>query len=151
MSTKTEKPLCPVCFETYTGSVRKECKCPYCSHSCCVKCLQTYFLNSIEDAHCMNCKNKFNKEVLYNFCTKTFVNTTYFKHRQTVLLNRSKSFLPDAQLRVEAEIEFEKLKKILDYFRQKRRQIYHETKNKTQSREAEISLLKKDMKKNKNE
>lgn len=150
MSTKSEKPLCTVCFETYTGSVRKECKCPYCSTSCCVKCLQQYFLNSIEDAHCMHCKTKFSKETLYGFCTKTFVNTTYFHHRQTILLNRSKSFLPDAQIQAEKEIQIDKLTDLLALERQKEKNAFHEKKLRISEIRSEISRLKLDMLQNKN-
>jgi len=150
MSTKTEKPLCPVCIEPYTGSVRKECKCPYCSQSCCVKCIQHYFMNSIEDAHSMNCKNKFSKEVLYTFCTKTFVNTTYFHHRQTVLLNRSKSFLPDAQIKAEIEIEMEKVEDLLEINKEKIRVLQNEKYIEIYGVQGEISRLKIDMIQNKN-
>lgn len=150
MSTKTEKPFCPVCIEPYTSSVRKECKCPYCSQSCCVKCIQHYFMNSIEDAHCMNCKNKFTKEILYTFCTKTFVNTTYFHHRQTVLLNRSKSFLPDAQIKAEIEIEIEKVEDLLEINKEKIRVLQNEKYIEIYGVQGEISRLKIDMIKNKN-
>jgi hypothetical protein len=150
MSTKTEKPMCTVCFETYTGSVRKECKCPYCSNSCCVKCLQQYFLNSIEDAHCMHCKTKFSKEILYGFCTKTFVNTTYFHHRQNILLNRSKSFLPDAQIQAEREIEIEKIDNLIKQNKQQQKQLVYEKQLRKCEIENRISQLKLDMAKNKN-
>jgi hypothetical protein len=150
MSTKTEKPLCPVCIEPYTSSVRKECKCPYCSQSCCVKCIQHYFLNSIEDAHCMHCKNKFSKEILYGFCTKTFVNTTYFHHRQTILLNRSKSFLPDAQIKAEIEIEIEKLDDLIEINRETSGILQNEKNMEIYEVQREISRLKIDMIKNKN-
>lgn len=88
---------CPICMETYTKSVRKEVTCNYCHESSCVKCLEKYMLSTIEDPHCPHCRRGWPRSVLSTFCTSKFLNAVYHKYRQSVLLNREKSYLPQLQ------------------------------------------------------
>jgi hypothetical protein len=94
---------CPICLESYTKSVRKQVSCQYCHESVCSKCLEKYLLNTIEDPHCMHCRKGWTRGVLGTMVTKTFINNTYFKYRQDILLNREKSFIPQFQMHAERE------------------------------------------------
>jgi hypothetical protein len=84
-------------METYTKSVRKEVVCNHCHASTCVKCLEKYMLNTIEDPHCPHCRRGWPRSTLSTFCTSKFLNTVYHKYRQSILLNREKSYLPQLQ------------------------------------------------------
>jgi len=100
-----EVPSCPICAEPYTAVVRKETECGQCHKKACIKCVETYMCSSIEDPHCMHCRTTWTRAFLNTICTSTFLNKTYFTHRQTVLLNREKSFLPTYQVVAERELK----------------------------------------------
>jgi hypothetical protein len=104
MSTETanvivtvEASPCPICLESYTTTLRKEVSCNYCHESACIKCIEKYLLNSIEDPHCLHCRRGWPRSTLSTFCTSKFLNAVYHKYRQSILLNREKSYLPQLQ------------------------------------------------------
>jgi hypothetical protein len=98
----TDTSMCMVCIETYTKQPnRKHAKCPYCDVQACVKCTQTYLMNTTEDPHCMGCRRAWNREVMDAILLTTWLNDEYKKHRQNVLLDRERSRLPAAQVIVE--------------------------------------------------
>jgi hypothetical protein len=100
-----EVPSCPICAEPYTSVVRKETECGQCHKKACIKCVETYMCSSIEDPHCMHCRTTWTRAFLNTICSNTFLNKTYFIHRQTVLVNREKSFLPAYQVVAERELK----------------------------------------------
>ena len=100
-----EVPACPICAEPYTSVVRKETECGQCHKKACIKCVETYMCSSIEDPHCMHCRTTWTRAFLNTICSNTFLNKTYFVHRQTVLVNREKSFLPAYQAVAERELK----------------------------------------------
>jgi hypothetical protein len=88
---------CGVCIENYTPLLRKKIVCKYCKADTCSKCIERYLLDRHEDAHCMHCHVNYNDATLHEICTKTYLQNTYFKHRQEVLINREKANLPGLQ------------------------------------------------------
>jgi hypothetical protein len=92
-----EPEQCPICIENYTPIIRKKCICKYCKADTCSKCIERYLLDSIEDAHCLHCKVNYNDTTLREICTMTYIQQTYFKHRQEILINREKANLPGLQ------------------------------------------------------
>jgi hypothetical protein len=95
------KAACPVCCEAFTIQVRKRTECIYCAYAACASCVQQYLLASTQDAHCMSCRNGWNREFLGTALCKSFVNGQYKLHREQVLLDREKALLPDSQLMLE--------------------------------------------------
>jgi len=109
----SDKPAdCSVCLEKFTTTVRRAVSCPYCHEYFCVKCIEKYMMNSIEDPHCMACRRGWSQSLLQNFCTKTFLTKTYPEYRSTILLNRSKAFLPQYQTKAERVLASEKILKL---------------------------------------
>ena len=100
-----EDVACPICADAYTSVVRKAVECNQCHKKACVKCVETYMCSSLEDPHCMHCRTSWPRTFLNTVCSNTFLNKTYFAHRQTVLLNREKSFLPAYQVIAEREVK----------------------------------------------
>ncbi len=94
---KEEPEQCPICCENYTSIIRKKCVCKYCNADTCAKCIERYLLDSIQDAHCLHCKVNYNDVTLREICTMTYLQQTYFKHRQEILVNREKANLPGLQ------------------------------------------------------
>jgi hypothetical protein len=94
---KEEAEACGICSDHYTSVLRRKITCKYCKESACSKCIEQYLLSKHEDAHCLHCHVNYNEETLYEICTKTYVQNTYFHHRQEVLVNRERANLPGLQ------------------------------------------------------
>ena len=92
---------CPVCCNSFTLQVRRKTECNYCTYAACAACVQQYLLASVQDAHCMSCRNGWNREFLGAALCKSFINGPYKLHRQRVLLDREKALLPDSQIMLE--------------------------------------------------
>jgi len=95
---KDEYEVCTVCSDIYTLIIRKKVTCKFCHASTCSKCIEYYLLGRHEDAHCLHCRVNYNDATLSEICTKTYLSSRYFKHRQEVLVNREKANLPGLQL-----------------------------------------------------
>ncbi len=153
-----EPEQCPICIENYTLILRKKCVCKYCKADTCSKCIERYLMDSIQDAHCLHCKVNYNDDALREICTMTYIQQTYFKHRQEILINREKANLPGLQdLALEekkkrdnnliiAEIESEMID--LEDIRKTKDDEYvgHYTKMLTMKTEAEKDTLRPRMK-----
>ena len=100
-----EAPSCPICAEAYTTVLRAETECGQCHKKACIKCVETYMCSSLDDPHCMHCRTTWTRSFLNSICSNTFLNKTYYLHRQTVLVNREKSFLPAYQTVAERELK----------------------------------------------
>ena len=64
---------------------------------------------SLQDAHCMNCKRAWNDEFLDMHFTKAFRTGPWKKHREKVLFDRELALLPTHQPRVEATLNMRKV------------------------------------------
>lgn len=88
---------CSICCEKFNLQNHKKITCSFCDFDTCRTCVQTYLLNSTEDPHCMKCKNAWNREFIDKSCTKTFRNKELKIHRENILMEREKSYLPETQ------------------------------------------------------
>jgi hypothetical protein len=96
---------CPICLDTFTGSIRKEINCQYCNFGACLTCVKRYMLESVEDPHCMGCRRAWNRDFIDSHLTMAFRKGPLKKHREDVLLDREKARLPLLQPRVEAKVQ----------------------------------------------
>lgn len=105
---------CDICCEEYTKKNNK-IKCQFCPQSACLNCVKRYLLDSNDDPTCMNreCKTIWTKEFMQSIFTKTFLNGEYKKHRQTILIDREKAFLPVSQIELISKKKRVKRKKEL--------------------------------------
>ena len=55
-------------------------------------------MGRMEDAHCIHCRVKYTDSMLYEICTKTYLQQSYFRHRQEILVNRERANLPGLQI-----------------------------------------------------
>ena len=88
---------CGICCNTFNLKGRKEVKCGYCDYRACGSCIQTYFLNTTTDPHCMNCKKGWNQEFLDCNLTKSFMTKEFKKHRENILFEKEKCLMPGTQ------------------------------------------------------
>ncbi len=91
---------CEICCEKFNLQNHKKVVCPFCDYNTCRTCVQTYLTTTINDPHCPACKKEWNREFVDKSCTKTFRNKDLKRHRENVLLEREKSYLPEAQIAV---------------------------------------------------
>ena len=108
---------CGVCCEKYNKTIHKKVSCPFCDLYACKTCCQTYMMSSMEDPHCMKCKNLWNREFVDSFCTKYFRNREYKRHRENVLFDREKIRMPETQPEVERILHMRRLNVKVDQLR----------------------------------
>jgi hypothetical protein len=89
---------CSICCEKFNLTDHKKVSCNYCELVCCRKCVQHYVTSITTDPHCMQCKNIWNREFIDSACTKVFRSKNLKSHRENILLEREKCFLPDTQV-----------------------------------------------------
>ena len=94
---KEERESCSICTNHYTPALRRKVICKYCHRHTCSKCVEQYLLSRHDDAHCMHCRVNYSDNVLREICTKTYLQQSFFQHRQEVLINRSRAQLPALQ------------------------------------------------------
>jgi hypothetical protein len=108
---RTDEDLCGV-----HSSYRTKIVCPSCSKECCRICYRTFFLGSLEEPQCMECKKGFSIEFLlgYDGHTQRFSNKfiwgPYKEHRENVLLDQILARLPTFQLIVTEQLNKERFK-----------------------------------------
>ena len=91
---------CEICCEKFNLQNHKKVVCPFCDYNTCRTCVQTYLTTTVNDPHCPACKKEWNREFVDKSCTKTFRNKELKTHRENILLEREKSYLPEAQIAV---------------------------------------------------
>ena len=94
---------CEVCCEVFNKSSHAQVACPFCPFSACASCHERYLCDTSEDAHCMNCRKGWSREVLVDNFTQKFVSKTYKQRREGLLFEREKSLMPATQPYVEIE------------------------------------------------
>lgn len=88
---------CPVCCESYTSCKRRPVKCAYCHYDACGTCYRQYILSSMQDAHCMNCRRAWSREMLGQNFPSAWLLGRYKFHREAILVDREKQLLPESQ------------------------------------------------------
>ena len=127
---------CNICVEKFNKSSRLEIKCNYCDFSNCRSCFQKYLLET-PDPYCMNCKKIFTRDFINEKCTGVFVSTEYKQHRDKVLLEREKSYMPATQVYVVVERDKDKIREEIKQHESRRARLLAQI-------QLYINLCKKD-------
>lgn len=88
---------CPVCYDAYTGVVRRPVPCPGCGFAACARCVKTGLLSSLTEPACMSCHRAWNRAFLDEHLARTWVSGPLHEHRGAVLFDRERSLLPATQ------------------------------------------------------
>lgn len=88
---------CQICTETFNKSANSIVTCSHCSENACKNCVRTYLLNFDDEAQCMFCKTPQDMIFLASNLNKTWVHSTYKKHREKILLDKQVAQLPNTQ------------------------------------------------------
>jgi len=110
---------CSICVEHLNKSTRKKIDCPGCHTVICASCVETYLHTTTQNAHCMQCRIGWTREILDAVgLTKKFITNDYKNRRKEILFERERSLMPGTQAAVETErcirkcrVEIETLKK----------------------------------------
>ena len=54
---------CCICYERFDNSKRCKFTCPSCDIDVCRTCIRKYLLNKNDEPHCMNCKNRWERDI----------------------------------------------------------------------------------------
>jgi hypothetical protein len=119
-----EEQLCPICLDPFTGTIRKAVACGQCKADTCSKCVEKYLLNTIEDPHCPHCRYAWPRSFLNTICTSTFLNKTYYKYRQDILMNRERSYLPEMMVHADRELRARKVEREYSLIAREEREVY---------------------------
>ena len=92
-----ESLSCPVCTDKYTSVVRTKITCNFCAYHSCRGCVQKYLLCQATEAHCMNCRTGWSREMCDANLTKSFRTGPWREHIKTMLVAREKAVLPNYQ------------------------------------------------------
>lgn len=115
------KITCQVCCEDVNE--KKQITCVKCNYASCIGCVKKFITSVNEEPHCMNCKLPWSLEFLYEKLPKTFVNTTYKKHKTNCLLSAEKSFLHSTLPLIERQNKIDAKKKEIDEIKNKKKEL----------------------------
>lgn len=103
----TLREMCDVCCEQFTCH-NKNIKCQFCDFSSCRQCHKTYVFGTTNDFHCMSCKKEWSDDyIAYSFPKKMY-NTELRDHRENLIVEKEKMFLPNAQECIERYMAYKR-------------------------------------------
>jgi len=135
MSKVVPNEPCNICLEKYNKKILDDNDnyhmtgnkiiCGKCDFSSCTHCTKRYLLESNNDAHCMNCKNPWDREFLTENFTKVFITKEYKNHRENTLCDREKALLPATMKIIEKKNKIQDLHEEKEkYRRQMEEKLY---------------------------
>jgi len=118
-TTTTIQPACAICCESFTKALRSKVTCGGCNLEACKQCVRTYIMGTSSGAHCMGCKNEWERQFTQNSVNKSFYNGDYRNRRKDLLFEVEKARFPETMPAVEnykniKEWEEEKTKMTMD-------------------------------------
>ena len=92
---------CAICCESFTKALRSKVKCGHCDLEACKQCVRTYLMGTSSGAHCMGCKNVWERDFTQNSVNKSFYNGNYKDRRKDLLFEGEKARFPETMPSVE--------------------------------------------------
>ena len=96
-----QQPDCAICCESFTKALRSKVKCGHCNLEACKQCVRTYLMGTSSGAHCMGCKNAWERKFTQNSVNKSFYNGNYRDRRKELLFEGEKARFPETMPAVE--------------------------------------------------
>lgn len=103
---------CSICTENFTLSLRKKVHCAKCEAVACLSCYKKYICETINDPHCMFCKNFWDMDFVYSTFSYHFMNTLWKESRGNVLFSREQSYFPATMEVIERMVKVEDIEKL---------------------------------------
>ena len=95
------KAECEICYENFNKSTRSRVPCGHCNLDACKKCVRYYLMNTTSGAHCMGCKNAWDRDFTQRYLNKSFYNGSYKDRRKEMLFEGEKARFPETMPAVE--------------------------------------------------
>lgn len=119
MSSTTIQQDCAICCESFTKALRSKVKCGHCNLEACKQCVRTYIMGTTSGAHCMGCKNAWERKFTQTSVNKSFYNGNYKDRRKDLLFEGEKARFPETMPAVEnykniKNWEEEKMKMVME-------------------------------------
>ncbi len=92
---------CQICCETFNKTTRSRIECGHCDLEVCKKCVRYYLLGTTSGAHCMGCKNAWERDFTQKSLNKSFYNGDYKNRRKELLFEGEKARFPETMPAVE--------------------------------------------------
>ena len=116
---------CEVCYNDFNKSSRAKVTCGHCNLEVCKTCVRYYLMNTTSGAHCMGCKNAWERDFTQNSLNKSFYNGDYKTKRKDMLFEAEKARFPETMPAVENykniqnwQIEEKKMQQTIDQMRE---------------------------------
>jgi len=93
--------ICELCCSDFNKTTNSRVECPSCEYPVCRSCTRIYLLGTMDNPHCLNCKNRWQLDTLIKNTLKSFVNGDYKEHRKKMLFDHEKSRMPETMNAVE--------------------------------------------------
>lgn len=135
---------CQICTETFNKSTNSIVTCPHCSEEACKNCVRTYILGFDDEAQCMFCKSPQDIIFLASSLNKTWVHTTYKKHREKILLDKQIAQLPATQDKARKTKTARELKNKIAFLNEQKKELIKtlkEVNNKIQDYTSSVNIL----------
>jgi hypothetical protein len=86
---------CDVCYESYNRSTHLPVECEYvgCKYTICIECVRAYLLTSVNEPHCMHCKQAWTDKFTL-ILKKNWLADTYRTHQEKLLVEIELSKIP---------------------------------------------------------
>ena len=123
------KQSCPICVQDMNKTTRLaiECPDPQCGFTCCRTCMKEYIVTQRHDPKCMDCSKAFSRMFLHTILPTTWIKTAFKDERESILLDREKSMIPDTMPWVDAEATSRDLEKDIGELAQKYNELKLQT------------------------
>lgn len=92
---------CQICCETFNNSTKSKVNCGHCNLDACKKCVRKYLISTTSGAHCMGCKNAWDREFTQKSLNKSFFNGSFKNKRKEILFEGEKARFPETMPAVE--------------------------------------------------
>ena len=92
---------CQICCETFNNSNKSKVNCGHCNLDACKKCVRKYLISTTSGAHCMGCKNAWDREFTQKSLNKSFFNGSFKNKRKEILFEGEKARFPETMPAVE--------------------------------------------------
>ena len=84
--------VCSICIEKFNKSSNKKIECKTCKDDeetkVCTSCAKKYILENCKEAKCMVCNIECDKEFLFDYFTKKFINSDFKNHQEEYLYEK---------------------------------------------------------------
>ena len=102
---------CEICCESFNKSTRSRVTCGHCNLEVCKKCVRYYLLGTTSGAHCMGCKNAWERDFTQKSLNRSFYNGDYKNRRKELLFEGEKARFPETMPAVENYKKYSNLAK----------------------------------------